>query len=114
MQPDTSRFRFAPAPENVNARAVLISGPPGIGKTTTCTLVARCCPKYRLMEFNASDARGKAVIESMSSSLAGNHTLRLGAGKTSIERAVIIMDECDGMSAGDRVAVGYSPACPPP
>lgn len=27
-------------PENVNAKAVLVSGPPGIGKTTACRLVA--------------------------------------------------------------------------
>lgn len=97
--------KFTPTPDNINARAALISGPPGIGKTTTCTLVARCNPKYRLMEFNASDARGRAVIEQMSTSLAGNHTLRLGEGGKSIERAVIIMDECDGMSGGDKGGV---------
>ena len=27
--------KFQPPPENINARAVLVSGPPGIGKTTT-------------------------------------------------------------------------------
>jgi len=37
----------------------------------------------------------------MSQSLSGNHTLKLSKdGKGSIERAVIIMDECDGMSGG--------------
>lgn len=63
--------KFQPAPENLNARAVLVSGPPGIGKTTTCTLVAKCS-NYKVMEFNASDARSKAVIDSMTNSLAGS------------------------------------------
>lgn len=94
--------KFTPEPENINARAILVSGPPGIGKTTTCVLVAKCNPNYTLMEFNASDARGKKVIEQMSSSLAGNNTLNVsGNGKGALERSVIIMDECDGMSSGD-------------
>jgi len=88
-------------PDNLNARAALITGPPGIGKTTTCTLVARCNRKYKVMEFNASDARSKSVIDSMSNSLAGNSTLSLGKGGSgSVQRAVIIMDECDGMAGG--------------
>nr|USW07859.1 replication factor C subunit 1 [Crypthecodinium cohnii] len=98
--------KFAPAPENLNARAALISGPPGIGKTTTCALLARCSPKYGLMEFNASDARTKVIVENMSKSLAGNHVLKFGNGKNSsgkgLERTIIIFDECDGMSGGDK------------
>merc|ERR1712232_1072214 len=87
--------------DNINARAALISGPPGIGKTTTATLVAKCNRKYKVMEFNASDARSKAHIDNMTQSLAGNHTLRFSTdGKGALERAIIIMDECDGMSGG--------------
>lgn len=96
-----------PVVENVNARAVLVSGPPGIGKTTTCALVARCFPQYKLLEYNASDARGKAIIEHMSQTLGSGHTLRFSpTGKAMIERAVILMDECDGLSGGtDRGGV---------
>ncbi|CAE8732512.1 unnamed protein product, partial [Polarella glacialis] len=97
--------KFQPAPDNVNARAVIVSGPPGIGKTTTCSLVARCSRHYKLMEFNASDARSKLVIDSMSNSLAGNRTLKFGSGGNSLERAVIIMDECDGMDPGGTQAL---------
>mmetsp|Transcript_47350 Transcript_47350/g.134757 ORF Transcript_47350/g.134757 Transcript_47350/m.134757 type:complete len:612 (-) Transcript_47350:149-1984(-) len=95
--------KFIPAPENLMARACLVSGPPGIGKTTTCTLIARCSPKYSIMEFNASDARSKAIIDNLNNSLAGGHTLKFNSGNgKSIERSVIIMDECDGMAAGDK------------
>merc|ERR1719160_1075000 len=39
----------------------------------------------------------------MSSSLAGNQTLKLGSNQSSsLQRAVIIMDECDGMTGGDK------------
>lgn len=93
--------KFGPAtPDNINARAVLVSGPPGIGKTTTCTLVARCNPRYRLMEFNASDARSKATVDHMTSTLAGGRTLNMSGKGGALERAVIIMDECDGMAGG--------------
>ncbi len=92
--------KFQPPPENINARAVLVSGPPGIGKTTTCTLVAKCS-RFKVMEFNASDARSKAVIDSMTNSLAGNKTLSFGTG-SSLQRSAIIMDECDGMTGGDK------------
>jgi len=102
-QPAQEAWRtYKPVVENLSARAALVSGPAGIGKTTTATLVARCNPKYSVMEFNASDARSKAAIESMSTSLAGNHKLNLGSKNTTLQRTVIIMDECDGMSAGDK------------
>ncbi|CAJ1361886.1 unnamed protein product, partial [Effrenium voratum] len=95
---DPKRF----VPENLNAAACLVSGPPGIGKTTTCALVARCS-RYNVMEFNASDARSKLVIDSMTNSLAGNQTLTFAKNaKGPLQRSVIIMDECDGMAGGDK------------
>eukprot|EP00438_Fugacium_kawagutii_P031310 Skav215334 [mRNA] locus=scaffold1391:139181:150355:- [translate_table: standard] len=68
------------------------------------------------MEFNASDARSKAVIDSMTNSLAGslefsglmfvdcNKTLNFGKGAV-LQRSAIIMDECDGMTGGDKGGV---------
>lgn len=98
--PEDAWKKFKPTPDNINARAALVSGPPGIGKTTTATLVAKCCRKYAVMEYNASDARSKSIIDKMASSLASNHTIKFGSSGSSIERAVIIMDECDGMAGG--------------
>lgn len=43
-------------------RAVMITGPPGIGKTTSAHLCAKLAG-YTPIEFNASDARSKKLIE---------------------------------------------------
>ena len=43
-------------------RAVLISGPPGIGKTTSAHLMAKMAG-YNPIELNASDARSKKLVE---------------------------------------------------
>ncbi|CAJ0869991.1 3413_t:CDS:10 [Entrophospora sp. SA101] len=108
--------------------AVLISGPPGIGKTTAAHLVGKH-EGYDIKEFNASDVRNKKTL---------NLTIRIATGNMSIasfynsndtndatvtassssknkkgkakeepkpphtNRTLIIMDEVDGMSSGDR------------
>ena len=48
--------------DNPGAKAILLSGPPGIGKTTMATVVGKACG-YDLMELNASDARSKSMLD---------------------------------------------------
>lgn len=92
-------------------RAIIISGPPGIGKTTAAHLAAKL-EGYDVLETNASDTRSKKLVESGVSDVMNNTSLLgyfAGDGK-SVEagkkKLVLIMDEVDGMSAGDRGGVG--------
>ncbi|KAI1825382.1 DNA replication factor C, large subunit [Xylaria intraflava] len=92
-------------------RAVILSGPPGIGKTTAAHLAAKL-EGYDVIESNASDARSKKLVESGVSEVMNNTSLHgffAGDGKSidkEKKRIVLIMDEVDGMSAGDRGGVG--------
>ncbi len=88
-------------------RALLVSGVPGIGKTTTAALLAREAG-YDVLEFNASDARSKKRLkEEGFMEIGGNRSLNEFFGSTNPatkrnKKTLIIMDEVDGMGAGDR------------
>ncbi|CEL59747.1 Replication factor C subunit 1 OS=Schizosaccharomyces pombe (strain 972 / ATCC 24843) GN=rfc1 PE=1 SV=1 [Rhizoctonia solani AG-1 IB] len=93
------------------SRAVLLAGPPGIGKTTSAHLVAKA-EGYTPIELNASDTRSKKLLEnsaninntSLDGWMAGQGSSNV-AGMEITDRTVLIMDEVDGMSAGDRGGV---------
>ncbi|KAF9115055.1 AP-3 complex subunit delta [Mortierella sp. AM989] len=99
-------------------RAVLISGPPGIGKTSAAHLVGNSLG-FNIVEFNASDTRSKKSLDDDVRVLLDNQSLAGyfqsdakvdGKGKVASEevdlsmakRQLIIMDEVDGMAGGDR------------
>lgn len=92
-------------------RAIIISGPPGIGKTTAAHLAAKL-EGYDVLETNASDTRSKKLVESGLGDVFDNTSILgffAGDGKkvdASKKKLVLIMDEVDGMSAGDRGGVG--------
>ena len=89
-----------------NAKALLISGAPGIGKTTTVRLLAALLG-FDMLEMNASDTRNKASIEQMLTDLS-QQALSIRSAlihKTSPakeKKTLILMDEVDGVGAGDR------------
>ena len=81
----------------VGRRGALLTGPPGIGKTTVAHLVADVCG-YTVIELNASNERSAGAVRKWFEEAAGSHHVG--------ERRVVIMDEVDGMSRGDRGGIG--------
>lgn len=91
-------------------RAAMLYGPPGIGKTTAAHLVAKEVG-YDILEQNASDVRSKSLLNAgIKNSLDNMSVFGYFQNKPENDahgkRFVIIMDEVDGMSGGDRGGVG--------
>lgn len=104
-------FKLAGADGSGVYRAVMIHGPPGIGKTTAAHLVAKL-EGFDIVESNASDTRSKKLVEQglrgvlSTTSLNGYFAAEGAHVEASKKKLVLIMDEVDGMSAGDRGGVG--------
>ena len=90
-----------PGMENTTAKAALLSGTAGIGKTSTARLISESLG-FKVIEFNASDTRSKTVIDELANGLATSNVLGSVAGASMGSKVVVIMDEVDGMSGGDR------------
>jgi replication factor C subunit 1 len=78
-------------------------------ETTTATLVAQESGRD-VLEFNASDVRSKKAMQEELGDITGSNTLQFGPSQqrpkqkhaSQIKKRCIIMDEVDGMGAGDR------------
>ncbi|KAI5800029.1 chromosome transmission fidelity factor [Geopyxis carbonaria] len=111
--PKNHKIKFAKrGPDGMaGARAVMIHGPPGIGKTTAAHLIAKL-EGYDILEYNASDTRSKKQMEETMRGVLDNTSLMgyFAPDEEKVDMAkkklVLIMDEVDGMSAGDRGGVG--------
>lgn len=79
-------------------KAVLLHGPPGVGKTVTAEVVARDFG-FDLIEVNASDKRNREAIERILGGAASQ-------GQLLAKRRLILIDEVDGINPQeDRGAV---------
>ncbi|KAF9764925.1 Replication factor C subunit 1 [Nosema granulosis] len=73
-------------------KAALLSGPPGLGKTTSAHIICKEMD-FDIVEFNASDVRNKSSLIAQVKGII--NTL----GISTMKKKVVIMDEVDGMSS---------------
>ncbi|CAH1248246.1 RFC1 [Branchiostoma lanceolatum] len=81
-------------------RAALLSGPPGVGKTTAATL---CCQElgFTYIELNASDTRSKRSLQEEVSEALTTRSIVGFQKQDGTMRQAVIMDEVDGMAGNE-------------
>ncbi|KAM9678972.1 replication factor C subunit 1 isoform 5-T5 [Trichechus inunguis] len=96
--------KFAGKDDGSSFKAALLSGPPGVGKTTTASLVCQELG-YSYVELNASDTRSKNSLKEIVSESLNNTSIKGfysgGAVHSASTRHALIMDEVDGMAGNE-------------
>ncbi|KAI0086408.1 P-loop containing nucleoside triphosphate hydrolase protein [Irpex rosettiformis] len=82
-------------------RLMLISGPPGLGKTTLAHIVAQQAG-YGVYEINASDARSAQVVDERI-----RPALESGSRINSAKPTLVVIDEIDGATGGGENSSGF-------
>ncbi|KAJ6525742.1 P-loop containing nucleoside triphosphate hydrolase protein [Mycena capillaripes] len=94
---DDEAFDAADEYRRPREKLLLLSGPPGLGKTTLAHVVARQAG-YEVMEINASDARSGSVIDDRI-----RPALESGSAVGSTKPVLLVIDEIDGATgAGEN------------
>ncbi|KAM6220875.1 replication factor C subunit 1 [Rhynchocyon petersi] len=96
--------KFAGKDDGSSFKAALLSGPPGVGKTTTASLVCQELG-YSYVELNASDTRSRSSLKEVVSESLSNTSIKgfysSGEVQSVSTKHVLIMDEVDGMAGNE-------------
>ena len=91
-------------------RAAVLSGPPGVGKTTADLALANEFG-WTVVEMNASDARNETAIEQVAGRASVSHTLGEPLAGKGVRHALILLDEADCLTG--RIAPSGRPRTTP-
>ncbi|XP_023363188.1 replication factor C subunit 1 isoform X2 [Otolemur garnettii] len=96
--------KFAGKDDGSGFKAALLSGPPGVGKTTTASLVCQELG-YTYVELNASDTRSKNTLKAVVAESLDNTSIKGfysgGAASSGSMKHALLMDEVDGMAGSE-------------
>ncbi|CAI7659461.1 unnamed protein product [Penicillium bialowiezense] len=92
--------------EYIHRKVLLLSGPPGLGKTTLAHVCARQAG-YEVLEINASDDRSRDVVKGRIRDALGTENIKgmnVEVGEQKVRRAgkpvCVVVDEVDGVTGG--------------
>lgn len=103
-----SQYKNQAEEEKPHRKILMLTGPPGLGKTTLAHVCARQAG-YEVMEINASDDRSKDVVKNRIRTSLGTESVKTVENRKAVDGeqrqkvarpACVIVDEVDGVVGG--------------